>query len=159
MLLINSSAVCIATQEKLQSMISLIRNFRLEFLICWENVLIRNIDNKSTINPIIKNSNRNINRDRNESYCTPNILNKPINPNTNAPNINKIAIITIKVIEITVNALVKKLDILWEGPVFFDFKVNIHIPCCKFFFSVFILANCGYKPVFLRRPQFQLQIR
>ncbi len=70
------------------------------------------MDRKSTINPIIKNSNRNINRDRNESYCTPNILNKPINPNTNAPNINKIAIITIKVIEITVNTLVKKSYIL-----------------------------------------------
>jgi hypothetical protein len=26
---------------------------------------------------------------------------------------------------------------LWEGPVFFDFKVNIHIPCCKFF-SVYL---------------------
>jgi len=130
MLLINSSAVCIATQEKLQSMISLIRNFLLELLICWENVLIRNIDNKSIINPIIKNINRNINKDRNESYCTPNILNKPINPNTNAPNINKIAIITIKVIEITVNALVKKLYILWEGPVFFVVKVKFHIPCC-----------------------------
>ena len=70
------------------------------------------MDSKSTINPIIKNSNRNINRDRNESYCTPNILNKPINPNTNAPSINEIAIITIKVIRITVNDLAKKLDIL-----------------------------------------------
>lgn len=127
--LINSSAVCIANQEKLQSMISLTRNFLLEFLICWENVLIRNMDSKSTINPIIKNSKRNINRDRNESYCTPNILNKPINPNTNAPSINEIAIITIKVIRITVNDLAKKLDILWEGQVFFAFKVNIYTPC------------------------------
>ncbi|USD19159.1 hypothetical protein ND894_14595 [Priestia megaterium] len=112
MLLINSSAVCIENQEKLQSITSLTRNFLLEFLICWENVLMRNIDNKSTTNPTIKNINRNINRDRNESYCTPNISNKPINPNTNAPHINKIAIITIKFIKITVNALTKKLDIL-----------------------------------------------
>lgn len=124
MLLINSSAVCIANQEKLQSMTILTRNFLLEFLICWENVLIRNMDSKSTINPIIKNSKRNINRVRNESYCTPNILNKPINPNTNAPSINEIAIITIKVIRITVNDLAKKLDILWEGPVFFAFKLT-----------------------------------
>ena len=70
------------------------------------------MDRKSTINPIIKNSNRNINRVKNESYCTPDILNKPINPNANAPSINEIAIITIKVIKITVSALAKKLDIL-----------------------------------------------
>ncbi len=75
-------------------------------------MLIRKIDRRSTINPIIKKSNRNTNKDESESYYTPIILNNPTNPNTNAHNINEIEIITIMVIEMIANALVKKVYLL-----------------------------------------------
>jgi hypothetical protein len=34
------------------------------------------------------------------------------------------------VIEMIANALVKKVYLLWEGVVFFSFKITIHMPYC-----------------------------